>query len=548
MLKALNIRNFALVKELDIEFDAGLTVITGESGAGKTILLDALGLVLGNRAKRSQLRPDSDACEVCVEFDIADHPRSRQALATLDLTQLGDETTCLVRRIAGERRSRAFVNGTPATLATLQALAEPLIDIHGQFEHRQLLTHEAQRRLLDEFGVAATTLAATANSYQARMTLAQELDDSRVDAERTRERKSLLRYQIDELAALGDSIHRVDELTTTFKRLSRAQEIKTTIGGALQAVDEDLVARAARLASLLDGVDDPHANLRNAAELAGSAQTHLEECVVELRHYMDSFPEDDAELAVLEQVLAAIHDVARKHRVPAAELGTHLIALERELSGLADDEARLAELEERAAAAEAQFLNAARALSEARREAAAPFAEQVTKTLAELGLGHASLQIEFAPGESAAGLETVAFKAATNPRYPAAGLKEVASGGELSRIALAIQVVAAERARLPCLILDEADVGVGGTTADVLGRVLRRLSRNTQVIAITHAPQIAALGDTHLKVAKTSAQDTVVRALAGNDRTEELARMLGGQTITDDSRAYAKTLLDQAAN
>ena len=548
MLKALNIRNFALVKELDIEFDAGLTVITGESGAGKTILLDALGLVLGNRAKRTQLRPGSLACEVSVEFDIAAHPRSRDALAALDLLQPDDEATCLVRRIAGERRSRAFVNGSPATLATLQSLTEPLIDIHGQFEHRQLLTPEAQRRLLDEYGLDARALAATADSYRERVALTQELEDGRAEAERRRERESLLRYQIDELTALGDAIHRVDELTAAHKRFSRAQELKVELGGALQAVEEDLLPRSARLASLLDGVDDPHANLRAAAELANSAQTHLDECVDELRRYIDSFPEDDAELADIEQALSAIHDTARKHRVPATELGSHFLALERELSGLTDDEARLTELEARTDAAKARFLTAARSLSKARREAAVPFAEQVTKTLAELGLREAALHVEFAPTESAAGLETVAFKASTNPRYPAAGLKEIASGGELSRIALAIQVAAAQRARLPCLVLDEADMGVGGTTADVLGRVLRRLAKNTQVIAITHAPQIAALGDSHLKVSKTSAQDTVVNALTGNDRTQELARMLGGQTVTDESRSYAKTLLEQAAS
>ena len=290
-------------------------------------------------------------------------------------------------------------------------------------------------------------------------------------------------------------------------------------------------------------MDDDHADLRAAAELTASAHLHLEEALGELRCYLNAFPEDDAQLADVELALASIHDMARKHRVGAAELGTHLQALHAELDTLSASEASLDALAKRAAGAEERFRNAAAALSAARRQAAAPFATEVTATLAELGLRSASLAVEFAPAESAAGLETVAFKAVTNPRYPAASLADIASGGELSRISLAIQVVAAQRSQLPCLVLDEADVGVGGTTADVLGRLLRRLSKSTQVIAITHAPQIAALGDTHLLVSKTREQDVQIRTLDNGERIEELARLLGGRAITDDSRAYARTLL-----
>ena len=547
MLRALNIRNFALVRELDIELGPGLTVVTGESGAGKSILLDALGLVLGARVKRSQMRPGADSCEVSAEFDVADRPGSIDALARLDMFASGQEATCLVRRVASEGRSRAFVNGAPATLAVLQSLAAPLIDIHGQSEHRQLLSRDAQRRLLDEFGVDAALLAATAESHRGRAELARELDQRRKAAAAASERQSLLRYQVDELNELGDSLLRVEEMTAAHKRLSRAQELMETVGGAMAEIEDNLLGQVSRLAVRLAELDDDHAGLRGAAELVETANTHLEESLGELRRYQQSFPEDDSVLAELDQTLAIVHDMARKHRVGATELGAHRQRLTDELAALAAGEADLESLTEKLAEAESQYRCAAQALSAARRAAAEPFSSRVTETLAKLGLDGASLQVVFEAAESADGLETVLFQAVTNPRYGAASLAEIASGGELSRISLAIQVAAAERCRLPCLILDEADVGIGGTTADVLGRLLRDLSKNTQVIAITHAPQIAALGDAHLKVSKTSEQDTVIRALADEERIEELARMLGGRTVTDDSRAYARTLLADGA-
>ena len=546
MLRALNIRNFALVDELDIEFSDGLTVVTGESGAGKSILLDALGLVLGARARRAALRPGTTGCDVSAEFDIGARPGVCETLDALDMRQADEATTCLVRRHAGERRSRSFVNGVPTTLGVLQSITGPLVDVHGQDEHRQLLAHDIQRRLLDEFGVDSGLVSATAARFSERTTAKRELEACRDEVARSQEHKSLVSYQIDELTALGDVIDRFDELTATYKRLTRARELVESVGGATNELEEQLIARTARLAGLLDGTDDPHPNLRAAVDLATAAHTHLEETLGELRRYLDSFPEDDRELGEIDAALAALHDVARKHRVPARDLRTHLCGLTEELSSLTVNEARLGELEARAADVEARFLATAKSLSNARRSAAAIFAKAVTACFAELGLANASLDVKFQAAESAAGLETVEFRVTTNPRYPAGSLREIASGGELARISLAIEVVAAQRSQLPCLILDEADIGVGGVAADVLGRMLKRLSRNTQVIAITHAPQIAALGDTHLKVEKTTDQDTVIRHLTENERLEELARMLGGRTVTGATRDYARTLLAQA--
>ena len=546
MLRALNIRNFALVAELDIELSAGLTVITGESGAGKSILLDALGLVLGARAKRSQLRPGTDACDVSAEFDIAERPACQAALAELALSSANEEAACLVRRTAGEGRSRAFVNGVPATLAVLQSVTEPLVDVHGQHEHRQLLRREVQRRLLDEFGVPPALVEETVRCHGEHAALAEQLAERHQAVASANERERLLRYQIEELEGLGETIVQVDELIARHRRLAKAQDLLADIASATAELDDDVLPRAARLAATLERVDDDHASLRAAGELAATAHTHLEEALTEMRRYRDAFPEDEGELATLDETLAALHDMARKHRVPVQQLATHLDEQRAELATLAASATALEDLAAAATAARQSYQTAGTALSKARRAAAPAFAAEVTATLAELGLDGASLTVQFAPAESAAGLETVEFVATTNPRYPPASLGDIASGGELARFSLAIQVVAAERSRLPCLILDEADIGVGGTTADVLGRMLRRLSTRTQVIAITHAPQLAALGDSHFRVAKTDAQNTVIAPLDEDARVAELARMLGGREITEDTRRYARTLLAEA--
>ena len=483
MLKALNIRNFALVAELDIEFRGGLTVITGESGAGKSILLDALGLVLGARARRAAIRPGTTGCDVSAEFDIGSRPQVSDALDALDMLLQGDETTCLVRRHAGDSRSRSFVNGVPTTLATLQTITGPLVDVHGQDEHRQLLSRDVQRRLLDEFGVDPKLVSTTATCFGDRETAQREFDACRTEVARARDHKSLVSYQIDELTALGDIIHRFDELTATYKRLTRARELIETIGGATNELDEGLIPRTSRLAGLLTGTDDPHPNLRAAVDLAAAAQTHLEEASSELRRYLDAFPEDDRELANVDAELAAMHDVAPQASRSGARPGrTSRQAGKNSSNPLRSARNRLADLKSRAGEAEARFLAAGESLSRARRRARGGRSRRRSRG----GSPNSDSPTPRSTWRSrvpspAAGLETVEYKVTTNPRYPAGSLAEIASGGELARISLAIEAVAAERSRLPCLILDEADIGVGGIAADVLGRMLKRLAKNTQV-------------------------------------------------------------------
>ena len=376
-----------------------------------------------------------------------------------------------------------------------------------------------------------------------RTEAAAELEAARADAERRQERRALLAYQTEELGALGEDLARFDEIAATHRRLSRAREIEAAIGAAATEIQDDLVGRASQIVRAIEDAQDEHENLVRARELMASVQVYLEEASDELRRYLDSFDAADATIEDVDARLSALHDVARRHRVPPATLAEHLSALNAELSELADEDTRLERLEAAAREAAVEFRELAERLSVQRREAAGPFAERVTEAIRELGLREASLEVRFSPAESAAGLESVDYIVATNPKYPAGRLGDIASGGEMSRISLAIQLVAAEHSALPCMILDEADVGVGGTFADVLGRVLRRLSRNAQVIAITHAPQIAALADAHMKVIRNDAQDVGIVPLNEGGRIGELARMLGGRTVTEESRSYAATLL-----
>ena len=544
MLKQLTVRNFALVASLDLAFAPGLTVITGESGAGKSILLNALELVLGARASSSAIRPGATACEVTAEFDLADHPAAREYLDEQALEDAAEGGRCLVRRVAATGRSRAFINGTPVNLAALQSLCNPLVEVHGQHAHRSLLDRTVQLALLDDYAAAADLADSVRAAFRAWRARRAELDAARERARAAEQRLELLRYQVREFHDLALSEGEFEDLEQRHRRLAAAGDIRATVGAHASELEDSLIARLSRMSSDLDAIDDAHPALSAGRERMRGAQVEAEEALAELRDYYGAVPEDATALAEVERRLDAIHDIARKHRVAAAGLAAHAATVEAELAGLAADEARLDTVAEAAATAGAAFRDLAGRLSRKRTAAAGKFAADVGAAMAELRLDGGVLEPVFAPVENEGGLESVEYRVTTNPAYPPAPLAAIASGGELARIALAIEVVAAQRSALPCLVLDEADVGIGGTTADILGRMLRRLARNTQVICVTHAPQVAALGDTHLLVRKTREQDTVIVPLGDDERVEELSRMLAGRRITGETRAYARTLLD----
>jgi len=545
VLKALTVRDFALVQALDIVFAEGLTVITGESGAGKSILLGALGLVLGDRAASDAIRPGAERADITAEFDLSQHPGALQQLEAQALTDPDQPGRCLVRRVVGnDGRSRAFINGTPATLQTLRSLCEGLVDIHGQNENARLTRRDVQLELLDDYGVDADLRRACRDCFRAWKRAEQEAAELTRTLDARKDRAELLAYQLEELDQLGLAPGEHATIESEHRRLSQAQTLRETVVRSMEALTEDLVlGRALRM---LDGLDDDHARLTAARDVLHAAEQLIADAVRDLRAYDDSLELDPEHLDGLDKRLADIHDLARKHRVSPGALTDHLAALRTELDELSTDRSALEALLQAADTHRNAYLKQAGKLSKVRRAAAKEFAGAVSQCMNTLGIKGGSLSLVFADTQSETGLETVEFYVTTNPRYPAGPLTRIASGGERARISLAVQVVAAARSALPCLVLDEADVGVGGTTADVVGRLLRALAEHTQVICVTHAPQVAALGHHHLQVRKDEQQDTRIEELATERRVEELARMLAGSDVTEKSRDYARTLLQEA--
>lgn len=545
MLKHLTVRNFALVEALDMHFEGGLTVLTGESGAGKSILLNALGLVLGERASTDVVRPGAERAEVNAEFDLTGNDAAIRWLAEQELGDMDQPKRCLLRRVMNrDGRSRAFINTTPVTLQVMRQLVEGLVDIHGQDENQRLAHKDVQLSLLDAYGVSAEatdSMAAAFRAWKATLRQAVELETKLTNIEN---RAALLRYQLDELQELNLVDGEFETLDAEFRRLSQAQSIKETVTQAIDALSElDVVRRNQRDLAV---VDDNHPMLNAARDALTSASELTDDAVHDLRGYLQTLDMDQTHLTELEERLNLVHDLARKHRVPSEGLSSHHRALSDELSSLDADQGQLETLQQAAAGHRQTFEHIAEDVGRQRRNAADGFASEVSACIGTLGMTGGSLSVQFLPADSERGLESVEFQIIANPKYPAGPLSKLASGGERARISLAIQVVAAEKTQLPCLVLDEADVGVGGTMADIVGRLLRSLGTHTQVICVTHAPQVAALGDAHFRVEKDSEQDTQIQFLDTDARIEELARMLAGADVTEKTRSYAQTLLDEA--
>jgi DNA repair protein RecN (Recombination protein N) len=552
MLTRLTVHDFALVRVVDVLFERGLTVLTGESGAGKSILLGALGLALGDRASSAAIRPTAERSDVTAEFDIAGNRAASAYLAERGCDDPDQPERCLLRRIiTREGRSRAFINGAPVTLTDLGDLARTLIDIHSQNEHQSLLRRDVQLDLLDHYAGLEDLATQVRETFRNWRHSAEQLRTLETHVEQSRDRRTLLEYQVGELAELAVAAGEFEDLFSRFRRLSKGQDIAHRVGSALAVLEGETDAGAAsgvddvgRVATLLGGIDDAHPALASARDLLATALTHLDESGHELRRYLEDLTSEPDELAALEARLDRITELARKHRIRPEQLAAHHAQLAGELNALGANSQDIDALRRAVQAAEATFRATATELSGKRRRAAKKFARDVSKHLDSLGMAGGSLELVFTDAEHEGGLETVDYHIVTNPKYPAAPLARIASGGERSRISLAIQVVAAEKSKLPALILDEADVGIGGTTADVVGRLLRRLATHTQVLCVTHAPQVAARGQHHLRISKTTEYDTVVDALDSAGRVAELARMLGGQDITPKTLEYAEELIN----
>ena len=549
MLRTLAIRDFVIVDRLELEFAPGFTALTGETGAGKSILVDALAMVLGARAEAIAVRDGAARAEISATFEVGAQPAAGRWLAENDCA--GDEGECLVRRViepAG--RSRGYINGRPATLAQLRDLGGMLVDIHGQHEHQLLLRPGEQRELLDQYGGLAElagTVAALHRGWQQRRASRFELEANAAAAEEERER---VEWQLRELESLQLADGECQELAAQHGRLAHAVSLAEAAQFGVETLlerEESSLAQLNQVVARLSSLVQYDPALREVVAGLESGRIQVQEAVHALRRFGDRIELDPRRLGEVENRLDAINSLARKHKVAPEGLPPRLAELRGRLAELAagGNVERLHELEIEALA---QCTAAAKKLSAARAKAAARLAERVTAAMQDLAMagGRFEIALSTAAEVGAHGLESVEFLVAAHRGVEPLPLARVASGGELSRLSLAVQAAASGVSRAPTLIFDEVDAGIGGRVAEIVGRMLKALGAGRQVMCITHLPQVAAAADQQWQVAKSASNSRVVsrvRMLGRDERIEEIARMLGGVKITETTRRHAAEML-----
>ena len=553
MLKFLAIRDFVIVSSLELDFSAGFTALTGETGAGKSILIDALSLALGERGDAAMVRNGCERAEIAAEFDIAALPHLQAWLAGQELA--GDEGVCLLRRVldAGGR-SRGFINGRSATLQQMREAGDQLLDIHGQHAHQSLLRPDAQRMLLDGYAGVVADAEKVAALYRDWQTLRRRRIGLSENAEAVAAERELLQFQRDELEGLGFNAADWQEMQADYARLAHAASLLETAAFGIETLSEADTACLAQLNALMARLRDGmvhDASLGETLRMLESAQAELQEAVYALRHYQQRLDSDPQRLREQEQRIRNVMDAARKHRVAPELLEESLQRIVARLAELGGD-ADLVALEQQENVAQQAYLAAAQKLSAARKKSADKLAHEITgamQTLAMQGGSFAVALLPLAEG-NAYGLEAIEFQVAANPGVPVRSIAKVASGGELSRISLAIQVAASQVASVPTLIFDEVDSGIGGRVAEIVGHLLRKLGKDYQVLCVTHLPQVAAAADHQWQVSKAAENGVTLSHIAvldGEQRVEEIARMLGGVKITDTTRKHAAEMLGVAA-
>jgi DNA repair protein RecN (Recombination protein N) len=555
MLSQIYIKDFAIIDEQELELGSGMSALTGETGAGKSILLDAIGLTLGDRADSDAIRAGVDKSEISVSFDITDCPDASTWLRDNDL-DAGNE--CQLRRIiTAEGRSRAYINGRPATLQLLRELGERLIDIHGQHEHQSLMKRDIQRKLLDDFAGNHKLLDTLAGHFRQWQQLHNEFEQLRSASQERQSRLELLQFQVKELDELDLQEDEITKLGEEHKRLANAGQLLDICQQGLATLydaDEGTVRdQLNRVQRTLEDVGDIDATLNESARMINEALINVEEATDTLRRFSDSLELDPSRLQWVEDRLALIHELARKHHVMVDELPALHASLQLELDNLDHADERLESLQAEVETQQKAYRETAASLGKERRKAASRLDKAVSKYLDQLGMKGARFEVSVETDDNGKpgihGLDRIEYLVSANPGQPPKPITRIASGGELSRISLAIQVVLAANTRIPTLIYDEVDTGIGGGIAEVVGRLLRELGGQRQVLCVTHLPQVAAQAHHHLlvsKQAKGKQTHTRVDHLSDEERAEELARMLGGVEITEQTRAHAQEMLERA--
>ncbi len=553
MLNQLTIRDFAIVETLELELNNGMTVVSGETGAGKSIMLDALGLTLGNRAESGAVRHGADKTDISASFALETIPEASTWLNENDLDNDGE---CILRRvITKEGRSRCYINGRPTPAAMVKELGQHLIAIHGQHEHQRLLKKDYHRTLLDEFGTQTKLAEQVRQEFNQWQKLDSELKRLSEQSDEQTARVQLLSYQIEELDQLALAEGELKQLEEEQKTLANAENIITTgqqlISITSDSEDNNCSQLLNHCLSLLQDMQSESPSVRQANEMLNSALIQVEEAGNEIRHFLDRVEINPERQQEVEERLSSIFDIARKHKVTPDHLPEFHRALSEELAGLSRSDEALEQLAIDAETAKNRYSEAAEKLSAKRANSAAKISKLVDQQLHSLGMPSAELSVALNKLEKpgANGLEDVEFLIITNKGQPAKPLAKIASGGELSRISLAIQVITAQTSTTPTLIFDEVDVGIGGAIAEVVGKLLRQLGESAQILTVTHQPQVASQGHQHLFVSKRSDQTnthTQITELDRNNRIQEVARMLGGIDITERSMEHAKEMLGMA--
>ena len=554
MLTSLTIRDFVIVERAELEFSAGFSVLTGETGAGKSILIDALSLVLGERGDAQAVRPGCKQAEVSAEFHLATSANGVRAWLSENAFE-ADPGECLLRRVVDAGgRSRAFINGHPAPVAQLREIGELLVDIHGQHAHQSLLRAQSQRELLDAYAGVQDVAAQVAGAHRAWSDLRARHAAAISDAKALQSERETLTWKTNELSRLEFDPEAWRETIAEHARLTHAASLIDIASECIDALSESDPNAAELIRSAIARLDracehDP--SLRTVLDVLETANIQLGEAATSLERYRSRLDIDPRRLAEVDRRMQAVHDACRKFRLAPEELAATLAAAQTRLSELEHD-LDLSRLEREMQAQEHAYREVATALSKTRREAAARLAKQVTQAIQDLALSGGAFRVvlEKLAEPALHGLERVEFRVGTHAGAEPGPLAKVASGGELSRISLAIQSVLSQVAQVPTLIFDEVDAGIGGRVAEIVGKMLRRLGARHQVMCVTHLPQVAACAEHHWRVAKSETGGAVssqVELLAAQPRIEEIARMLGGLEITKTTQSHAAEMLRNAA-
>jgi len=556
MLNHLHISDFTIVQNLNLELADGFVVLTGETGAGKSVIIDALSLVLGARAETGVIRQGSERAEISASFTL--RPDS-EAVLWLKENELYEDGECTVRRIIYlDKPTKGFINGRPVPMQLLRDLGDRLVDIHGQHEHQSLLKRDAQRQILDSYSGLDPEVRLIESLYREIQLVSQRLSALHAQSVDRSARIDLLQYQVQELETLALEENEIPKLEEEYNRLANGASLLEGAQSVAQTLYDNEDGTASQLlghcVQKLESLSDHDPKLGEIANILNEASIQIDEAASQLHHYLDRLELDPARLQWLDQRIAAIHDLSRKHHVNQEELPNVLQRLKTELEDIEDFDVNLAKLEEEKSQKLSRYHELATRISDGRRSGGDRLAKAVTGHMQELGMPGGVFEIRLEPlpqGDLGAhGMERIEYLVSANPGQAPKPLTKVASGGELSRISLALQVVAAEVGKVPTLIFDEVDVGIGGRVADIVGLQLNQLGKKRQVLCITHLAQVAAKGDSHLQVQKTtdgSTTSTTLNHLAPAERVSEIARMIGGVEISEQTLAHAEDMLARAA-